>query len=175
MTQLQLVRLTRLQQAHAYQLCRLGTKQLLYCCCWQSASTETKTKDYAFQHQCDEKPSIILGCPGASTGLPCSAESDAAASGEAFHSLQARQQALQSSLAQHTVCSNASQHSLQQQLQSLHSELQAVRQERHVALAGLKALQMCDEKRKCSLHVGLSQVSHHHAVCLVTMCVTHGD
>ncbi|KAA6427400.1 MAG: hypothetical protein FRX49_02064 [Trebouxia sp. A1-2] len=84
-------------------------------------------------------------------------ESDAAASGEAYHSLQARQQALQSSLAKHTVCSNASQHSLQQQLQSLQSEVQAVRQERDVALAGLKALQTCDEQKKCSLHVGLSQ------------------
>ncbi|DBA93485.1 TPA: hypothetical protein ACH3X3_013584 [Trebouxia sp. C0006] len=85
-------------------------------------------------------------------------ESDAAASGEAYHSLQARQQALQSSLAQHTVCSNASQHTLQQQVQSLQSQAQAVRQERDVALAGLKALQMCDEKRKCGLHVGLSQI-----------------
>lgn len=108
------------------------------------------------------------------TGPPCGAESDATASGEAYHSLQARQQALQSSLAQHTVCSNASQHSLQQQVQSLQSQVQAVRQERDVALAGLKA-QMCDEKRKCSLHVGLSQVSHHHAVCLVTVCVTHAN
>ena len=111
----------------------------------------------------------------ASTGLPCSAESDAAASGEAYHSLQARQQALQSSLAEHTVCSNASQHSLQQQVQSLQSELQAVRQERDVALAGLKALQMCDERKKCSLHVGLSQVSYRHAVRLVTVCLTQAN
>ena len=88
--------------------------------------------------------------------------------------MQARQQALQSSLAQHTVCSNASQHTLQQ-VQSLQSQAQAVRQERDVALAGLKALPMCDEKRKCGLHVGLSQVSHHHAVGLVTVCFTHGD
>ncbi len=109
------------------------------------------------------------------TGPPCGAESDATASGEAYHSLQARQQALQSSLAEHTVCSNASQHSLQQQVQSLQSEVQAVRQERDVALAGLKALQICDEKKKCSLHVRLSQVSHHHAQCLVTVCVTHCD
>ncbi|DBA86560.1 TPA: hypothetical protein ACH3X1_005040 [Trebouxia sp. C0004] len=85
-------------------------------------------------------------------------ESDATASGEAYHSLQVRLQALQSSLAEHTVCSNVSQHSLQQQVQSLQSEVQAVRQERDVALAGLEALQMCDEKKKCSLHVGLSQI-----------------
>ena len=27
-------------------------------------NSENKRKDYAFRHQFDEKPSIILGCPG---------------------------------------------------------------------------------------------------------------
>lgn len=90
------------------------------------------------------------------------AESDAAASGEAYQSLQARQQALQSSLAEHSVQSNASQNSLAQQVQSVQTELQAVKQERDMAMAGLKALHMCDERRKCSLHVGLSQVTCSH-------------
>lgn len=98
------------------------------------------------------------------TGVPFCAESDAAASAEAYHSLQARQQALQSSLAEQSVHSNACQHSLQQQVQALQSDLQAAKQEREAALAGLHALQTCDEKMKCSLHVGLSQVSSCSAV-----------
>lgn len=91
---------------------------------------------------------------------PClCAESNAAASGEAYHSLQTRQQALQASLAEHSLQSNAAQHSLNQQLHSMQSDLTAVGQERDAAVSGLKALQMCHEKSRCSLHVGLSQVN----------------
>lgn len=36
--------------------------------------------------------------------------------------------------------------------------LQTASQERTAAVTGLQALQMCDEKAKCSLHVGLTQV-----------------
>ena len=86
-------------------------------------------------------------------------EADAASSGEAYHSLQARQQALQASLAEHSLQSSASQHSMQQQTERLQAELTAVKQERDAAVMGLKALQMCEDKSKCSLHVGLSQVS----------------
>lgn len=85
-------------------------------------------------------------------------ESGAAASGEAYHRLQERQQALQASLAHHSLCSHAHQDKLHLQLHSLQSDLTAVKQERDAALTGLKALQMCDEKSRCTLHVGLSQV-----------------
>lgn len=97
------------------------------------------------------------------------ADSSAAATGEAYHSLQVRQQALQDSLAEQSLQSNASQSSFNQQLHSLQSELTAVKQERDAAVIGLKALQMCHEKSRCSLHVGLSQVNsadmhmHNHA------------
>lgn len=87
------------------------------------------------------------------------AESNAAASGEAYHSLQARHQALQASLAEHSLQSTAAQHGLNQQLHSMQSDLAAVKQERDAAVTGLKALQICHEKSWCSLHVGLSQVN----------------
>ena len=87
------------------------------------------------------------------------AESSAAASEEAYHSLQQRQQALQASLAEHSLHSNACRDTLNQQLQSLQSELTAVKEGRDAAVTGLKALQLCHEKSRCSLHVGLSQVN----------------
>ena len=86
------------------------------------------------------------------------AEVSDAAGAEAYHSLQTRQQALQTSIAEQLMQSTASQHSLEQQVQSLQSELSAAQQERDAAMAGMKALQLCDETKKCNLHVGLSQV-----------------
>ncbi|KAL3145052.1 hypothetical protein ABBQ32_003541 [Trebouxia sp. C0010 RCD-2024] len=85
-------------------------------------------------------------------------ESSAAASGEAYDRLQVRQQALQASLAHHSLHAQAHQDALHQQLHSLESDLTAVKQERDAAVTGLKALQTCEEKSRCSLHVGLSQV-----------------
>ncbi|KAL3145443.1 hypothetical protein ABBQ38_001685 [Trebouxia sp. C0009 RCD-2024] len=85
-------------------------------------------------------------------------ESSAAASGEAYDRLQVRQQALQTSLAHHSLHTQAHQDALHQQLHSLECDLTAVKQERDAAVTGLKALQTCDEKIRCSLHVGLSQV-----------------
>ena len=87
------------------------------------------------------------------------AEVSDAAGAEAYHSLQARQQALQRSSAEQLVQSTACQHSLEQQVQSLQSELTAAQRERDAAMAGMKALQTCDETKKCNLHIGLSQVS----------------
>ena len=87
------------------------------------------------------------------------AEASAAASNEAYHSLQVRQQALQDSLAEQSLQSIACQSSLNQQLHSLQSQVTAVKQERDAAMTGVKALQMCHEKSRCSLHVGLSQVN----------------
>ena len=86
------------------------------------------------------------------------AEISDAAGAEAYHSLQTRQQALQSSTAEQLVQSTACQHHLEQQVQSLQSELTAAQRERHAAMAGMKALQTCDETNKCNLHIGLSQV-----------------
>ena len=35
---------------------------------------EKKRKDYAFRHQFDEKPSVLLGCPGARPSAACFVE-----------------------------------------------------------------------------------------------------
>lgn len=105
--------------------------------------------------------------PGQSCSLEVAfggcAESSAAASGEAYDRLQVRQQALQTSLAHHSLHTQAHQDALHQQLHSLECDLTAVKQERDAAVTGLKALQTCDEKIRCSLHVGLSQVSSTYA------------
>ena len=86
------------------------------------------------------------------------AETTDAASAVAYQSLQARQQALQTSMIEQLAHSNTSEDSLTQQVQSLQSELAAAHSERDAAMAGMKALQEYDEAKKCNLHVGLSQV-----------------
>lgn len=97
------------------------------------------------------------------------AEANTAVNADAYHGLQARQQALQSSLAEQSVQSSVSQYSLEQQVQSLQLDLKAVRQERDAAVSGMKALQICEERKKCSLHVGLSQVG---CSCMQRLCLS---
>ena len=51
--------------------------------------------------------------------------------------------------------------------------LQTASGERTAAVAALQALQMCDAKAKCSLHVGLTQVPAKPSLCeLIHLIVT---